>query len=77
MRATALNHEVLNDSVKVKAIIVATLNQPDEVGHGVWCFVIVQLNGNVTCAGFHKGLHDLSKKRRVKSIRIYEHWFLN
>ena len=70
MWAAALNHEVLNDSVEVEAVVVSTLNQANEVRYCIWCLFIVQLNCNVPGAGLHECLHDDSTERGVKSIRI-------
>ena len=42
MRATALNHEVLDHSVKVQAVVEPVIDEPEEVPSGLWAVLSVQ-----------------------------------
>ena len=57
VRTAALNHEIFNDTVKVETVVVAHVHQFHEVGHGVWCVSVKEVDGDVAGAGFHEDLH--------------------
>ena len=57
VRAAALNHEVLDHTMEVKSVVVAHLDQFDEIGDGVGGTAVEEVDGDVACAGFHENLH--------------------
>lgn len=69
MWAAALNHEVFNYTVEVKAVVVAHLDQTHEISNRIGGASVVEFDGDVSCAGFHKGVHDSTRARGVMSIR--------
>jgi hypothetical protein len=42
MRATSLNHEVLDHSVKVQAVVEPVIDELEEVPSGLWAVLGVQ-----------------------------------
>ncbi len=42
MRATALNHEVLDDTVEVQAVVEPVIDELEEVPSGLWAVLGVQ-----------------------------------
>ena len=68
VRAATLNHEILNHTVEVKTVVVAHFHQFDEVGHRVWCTSVKEVDGDVSGAGFHEDLHDVTTERHFKRI---------
>ena len=42
MGATALNHEVLDDSVEVQAVVEPVIDELEEVPSGLWAVLGVQ-----------------------------------
>jgi glutathione peroxidase len=68
VRTAALNHEIFNDTVKVETVVVAHVHQFHEVGYGVWCVSVKEVDGDVAGAGFHEDLHDMTIKRHLKRI---------
>ena len=68
MRAAALNHEILDDSVKVETVVVTHVHEFDEIGHGVGGTAVEEVNGDVAGAGFHENLHGVTIKRHFKRI---------
>ena len=63
-----MNHEVLNDAVEMKPIVVAVLDQLHEVGDGVGGTAVKKVDGDVACAGFHENLHAMTTDRHLKRI---------
>ena len=57
VRTAALNHEVLDHTMEVKSVVVAHLDQFDEIGDGVGGTAVEEVDGDVACAGFHENLH--------------------
>ncbi len=68
VRTAALNHEVLNDPVKVETIVVAHVHELHEVGDGVGGTAVKEVDGDVAGAGFHEDLHGQTTKRHFKRI---------
>ena len=68
MRAAALNHEVFNDAVEMEAVVVAHVDEFDEIGDGVGSTAVEEVDGDVACAGFHENLHDHTTERHLKRI---------
>ena len=68
VRAAALNHEILNDAVEMKPVVVAHVHQFDEIGDGVGGTAVEEVDGDVACAGFHENLHTTTTERHLKRI---------
>jgi len=48
---TGLSHETMDDSVELKSVVETLLDEPDEVGHGVWELILKQLLFDFSLAG--------------------------
>ena len=68
VRAAALNHEVFNDAVEMEPVVVAHVDEFDEIGDGVGSTAVEEVDGDVACAGFHENLHDHTTERHLKRI---------
>jgi len=66
--AAALYHEIFNDTVEVKTVVVAHFHQFDEVCDRVRRTSVKEVDGDVSGAGFHEDLHDVTTERHFKRI---------
>ena len=53
MRAAALNHEVLDYSVKVQTVVEPVIYELEEVSCGIWAVFGVQSNIDISSARRH------------------------
>ena len=53
MRATSLNHEVLDDPVEVQAVVEPVIHQPEKVPGGLGAVLGVECNSYWAGAGCH------------------------
>ena len=49
MWATALNHEIFNDSMEVKSVVESVLDEFDEIGHSIRGASVKEFDGDVSC----------------------------
>ena len=42
MRAAPLDHEILDDTVEVQAVVEPVIDEPEEVPSGLWAVLSVQ-----------------------------------
>ena len=68
MRATSLNHEVLDYSVKVQTVVEPVIYQFEEVSRGLWAVFGVQSNIDISSARSHpnNGWHMDSLRQAVQ-----------
>ena len=68
MRATSLNHEVLDYSVKVQTVVEPVIYQFEEVPRGLWAVFSVQSNIDISSARRHpnNGWHMDSLRQAVQ-----------
>lgn len=59
VRATALQHESLDDSVEVETVIVALVGEVEEISRRNRHAVGEQFDGDVTLAGLHQDLRHI------------------
>ena len=56
--AATLNHEILNHTVEVKAVVMAHVDELDEIGDRIGRTSVKEVNGDVAGTCFHEDLHD-------------------
>ena len=68
MRATSLNHEVLDDPVEVQAVVEPVIHQPEKVPGGLGAVFGVQSNIDISSARRHpnNGWHMDSLRQAVQ-----------
>jgi hypothetical protein len=72
VRAAALNHEVLDHSVKVQAVVEPVIYELEEVSCGLRAVLGVQSNHYLSSAGCHLDYsrHAVGSAHRHKSICV-------
>ena len=75
MRATSLNHEVLDYSVKVQTVVEPVIYQFEEVFRGLWAVISVEFDIYRPCACRHPnyGLHVVGYDKQSNSLTLGYH----
>ena len=72
MRAAPLDHEILDDTVEVQAVVKPVIDELEEVSSGLWAVLGVQSDIYDSGAGRHPdyGRHGAGSVHRHKSICV-------
>ena len=72
MRAAPLDHEILDDTVEVQAVVKSVIDELEEVPSGLWAVLGVECDFYRSGAGCHPnyGWHAVANAHRHKSICV-------
>ena len=72
MRAAPLDHEILDDTVEVQAVVKPVIDELEEVPSGLWAVFGVQSDLYLSSVGCHfdYGRHGAGSVHRHKSICV-------